>query len=195
MNGSNLAKRIIALAAAGFVVLVISSTIAASRSPFVLRSKSFAKGGTIALQQVYGEAGGRNISPELNWSGAPVGTKSFAVVLYDTDVRGGFWHWFQTDIPPSVRELPRGSGDVPQGALIEANGLLGNPQLKNSFGDLGYSGPCPPPGDKPHHYIFTLCAVNVRYLPVKYGNSASTIAKIIQSHTIGTAALTGTYGR
>ena len=95
-----------------------------------------------------------NSSPELRWSNAPYSCKGFALIVEDVDAPGGiFTHWIIYNIPASIHHLP--AGIPPQDSL--PNGIR---QGINSFGRLGYSGPCPPPGDKPHRYFFRLYALN-----------------------------------
>ena len=95
----------------------------------------------------FGCAGG-NRPPVLRWSDPPAGTKSFTLTVYDPDAPtgSGFWHWLVVNIPGDVREL---SGALPKGAI----------ETRTDFGKPGYGGPCPPPGDHPHRYLFTLHAV------------------------------------
>src|SRR6202521_3608641 len=121
---------------------------------FTVRSNSFNDGDylakTHALSADFGfRCDGTNQSPHLAWSGAPAGTKSFAVTCYDPDAPtgSGFWHWVVINIPPDVTELPLDAGnlkagDAPKGAI----------QSRTDFGVPGYGGPCPPQGDPPHHY-------------------------------------------
>ena len=111
---------------------------------------------TIKQSQVAKGCGGDNISPEINWSKAPAGTKSFVLTAYDPDAPtgSGFWHWNVFNIPATTHKLERGISTqidkLPTGAV----------QLKNDAGTIGYTGPCPPKGDKPHHYLFKVYALN-----------------------------------
>jgi Raf kinase inhibitor-like YbhB/YbcL family protein len=107
---------------------------------------------------------GSNISPALQWSNAPAGTKSFSLQVQDKDAAAGtgFWHWAVYNIPGSATGLPQGAGNSPTALPAPAIGGA------NDFTDTGatgangnYGGPCPPHGDKPHRYIFTLYALAV----------------------------------
>ncbi len=139
----------------------------------------------------FGCAGG-NLSPALSWSGAPAGTKSFALTCYDPDAPtgSGFWHWVVFNIPPSVAHLPRGAGDpkspaAPKGAV----------QSRTDYGTAGYGGPCPPQGDKPHRYQFTIFAVDVDKLDADANSTAAVVGFNLHFHTLAKATLTGLYGR
>jgi Raf kinase inhibitor-like YbhB/YbcL family protein len=114
---------------------------------------------------------GSNKSPELNWTGAPEGTQSFAITMYDPDAPtgSGFWHWVVVDIPATIHELKQGAGDIksniaPQGSL----------QSINDTGAPGYQGPCPGTGEAAHRYIITVYALGA----AKLGTTASTTAAI-----------------
>ena len=138
----------VALAFAAF------SVPAAYAAGMKLTSAEISNGATIRNEQVFNSFGctGQNISPSLNWTGAPKGTKSFAISIYDPDAPtgSGWWHWVVFNIPASTTSIPKNAGDLkaklmPEGAI----------QSRTDFGSPGYGGPCPPKGDKPHHYHFT----------------------------------------
>src|SRR6266581_9614374 len=150
-------KRPAVLAALG---LSLFGTCAANAQSMSLTSTDLKEGATIANEQVFKGFGctGSNVSPALSWSGAPAGAKSFAVTMYDPDAPtgSGWWHWVVFNIPPGTTSLPKGAGD-PGKNLLAAGATQGN----TDFGAAGYGGPCPPPGDKPHHYHITVYALNV----------------------------------
>jgi len=158
-----------------------------------LTSVDVRDGGTIALTHVYNASGctGKNLSPQLAWSGAPAATRSFALTVHDPDAPrpGGFWHWVVYDIPAATTSLPRGAGTA------GSNGMpAGARQGRNDFGDSAYGGPCPPPGT-PHHYDFVLSALDVSSLNLPPGAAPAQVSFGIQTHTLATAKLTALYGR
>ena len=130
------------------------------------------KGATIKNEQVFKGFGctGDNISPSLSWTGAPKGTKSFAITVYDPDAPtgSGWWHWVVFNIPASTTSIPKNAGDV--NAKLMPEGAI---QSRTDFGADGYGGPCPPKGAKPHHYHFTVFAVDVDKLPDAADHNAS----------------------
>lgn len=157
-----------------------------------LRSPTLAHG--VAPAQRYDAAGcgGRNISPEIDWSGVPRGTRSLALTVFDRDARGGagWWHWAVADIPVSATGLALGAGaaggeGLPRGAR----------QLRTSFGRDAYGGPCPPPGSGVHHYEFTLWALPVEHLALPPGAGAADLAARAAARAIGSARMQVKYGR
>jgi Raf kinase inhibitor-like YbhB/YbcL family protein len=138
----------------------------------------------------FGCAGG-NKSPHLKWSGAPAGTKSFAVTCYDPDAPtgSGFWHWLVVNIPVNVSELELGAGNA--GGKLPAGAL----QTRTDFGAPGYGGPCPPEGDHPHRYLFTVFAVKADKLDVKADTSAAVVAFNLHFNTLAKAAIMGLFKR
>lgn len=154
-----------------------------------LSSPQIANSRTIPVEQT---CTGDAVSPALMWSGAPAGTVSYALTAYDPDAPtgSGFWHWVVVNIPASVSELPVGSGDpgsdqLPAGAL----------QVRTDFGAPGYGGPCPPPGDHPHRYLFTLHALSVASLPVTADTSAAVVGFHLHGATLAKATLMGLFKR
>ncbi len=136
---------------------------------------------------------GDNVSPELRWYGAPPRTKSYALTVFDPDARrgAGWWHWVIFNIPSSVRQLPRGAGDAQK-----ATAPSPSQQGVSSFRSTGYGGPCPPPGDAPHHYVFTLYALDVGRIPgADATTSGEKLASLAQKNVLAKAQLTGRFGR
>lgn len=150
---------------------------------FVLSSATFQANATMPKSTVYKQCSGDNVSPELRWSGAPAGTKSFALIVHDPDAPapGGWYHWVAYNIPATTHGLAAGSPLPPA--------QLG----KTSFGENAYGGPCPPPG-KPHHYNFTLYALDVASIPGEHLTGPELQAAIAH-HTLARTTYTGLYGR
>lgn len=135
---------------------------------------------------------GENISPAVVWMDPPKDTKSFALTVYDPDAPtgSGWWHWVMINIPADMHGLQQGAGDpaagkAPKGAM----------QMRTDFGKPGWGGPCPPQGDKPHRYIFTLHALKVEKLDVPEDATAALVGFMINANRIGKASFTGHYGR
>ena len=135
---------------------------------------------------------GGNLSPALQWRGAPAGTKSFVLTVYDPDAPtgSGWWHWVVYNLPPSVDRLARGAGD-PARVLMPAGAVQG----RTDFGTYGYGGPCPPWGDRPHRYVFIVHALDIDVLPVKPGATAAMVGFAVHAHELAAAKLTTIYGR
>ncbi len=174
--------------AAALVVAWVTNALALE-----LTSPDVAQGATIAKKHVFGGHGcdGGNLSPALHWTAPPPGTKSFAVTVHDPDARGGagFWHWLAYDLPAATTGLP-------EGVAADGKGLpAGAAQAASDFGRAGYGGPCPPKGDKPHHYHFTVYALKTGHLKLPPDASAAQTAAAIQAEAIGSAELVATYGR
>lgn len=117
--------------------------------------------------------GGTNIAPALAWSGAPEGTRSFAVTCFDPDAPtgSGWWHWVVTDIPADVTSFEEGA-ELPHGART----------WLNDYGYAGWGGPWPPPGPA-HHYVFTVFAVGVDRLDVP-DEASSAVARLTLSFNV-----------
>ena len=164
------------------------------RAAFRLSSPDIRQNGTIAMEHVFNSFGctGQNISPGLRWTGAPADTRSFALMVHDPDAPtggAGWWHWLVLNIPAGTSELARGAG-VADGSKLPS----GCAQVNTDFGGPGWGGPCPPVGDKPHRYNFTLYALKVDKLDAT-GAGASLAGYMVNGNAIGKAVLTGKFGR
>jgi len=182
---------------AGVVVVLGALALfagSAAAAKFTLSSPEIKQGGAIADEQVFNGFGctGKNISPELKWSGAPAAAKSFALTVYDPDAPtgSGFWHWVVFNIPATATSIPKNAGDV-KANLMPAGAV----QSRTDFGVPGWGGPCPPQGDKPHRYIFTLFAVDVDKLDANADTSAAVVGFNLHFHTLAKATFTGKFGR
>jgi Raf kinase inhibitor-like YbhB/YbcL family protein len=159
---------------------------------FMLRAPDLTSRGRIAISHVYNGMGctGQNISPTLEWSNAPAGTKSYAVTAYDPDAPtgSGWWHWVMYNIPATTTSLAPGAGNG-------RNAPRGSAQGTTDFGSRGYGGPCPPPGDKPHHYKFTVFALKVDKLDLPGNATAAFVGFNLNANKLATASVTALYGR
>ena len=178
--------------AAALVLVALPSL--AFADAFSVTSTDFKDGATWSSKQVYKDMGctGENTSPQLAWKGAPAGTKSFAVTIYDPDAPtgSGWWHWVVYNLPATTMSLPAGAGD-PAKKLIAAPALQGH----TDFGATGFGGACPPPGDKPHSYVVTVFALKVPKIDVPENATAAMIGFYLNASKLGTAKLTGKFGR
>src|ERR1700727_1118251 len=179
-----------------FGAALFSATLAAGGAHALsLTSPDIEPGAKISDEQVASSmmgCPGKNISPALSWSGAPEGTKSFALSVYDPDAPtgSGFWHWVVFNIPPDVTSLPKGAGD-PKGPAAPKGAV----ESRTDFGVPGYGGPCPPKGDAPHHYHFTIFAVDTPKLDGDENNSAAFVGFQLHFHTLAKAELVGLWGQ
>lgn len=184
----------LALASLAMTLATSAPRGADTAAKLTLTSPQIGQGGTIAADQVFNGFGctGKNISPALSWSGAPAGTKSFALMVHDPDAPTGgkgFWHWVVYDIPADTTSLPAGAGD-PKKGLMPAGAV----QASNDFGTQGYGGPCPPPG-KPHHYHFRLYALSVSKLGSAADAPTPSINAKVNTNKLAEADLVGLYRR
>lgn len=160
-----------------------STSSGAARSLSV-RSPAFPSGGRIPIRYT---CDGKNTSPPLVWRGQPAGTSGFALIVDDPDAPGGgFTHWLVFNVPARVHSLPAGE---PARSQLSSGGLQG----RNSFGRVGYSGPCPPSGPA-HHYRFTLYALDMA-LHLRSGSSVDQVRAAIRSQVRAQARLIGIYSR
>lgn len=149
-----------------------------------LTSSVFAEGEGIPVKYT---CDGKNISPPLQWTGLPPGTKSLVLIVDDPDAPSGTWvHWVLYDLPASASELPE---DITKGQYLPS----GAKQGLNDFKHLGFGGPCPPPGN-PHRYFFKLYALDVK-LDLKPGAVKQMIEHAMDKHVLAQGQLMGTYRR
>lgn len=149
-----------------------------------LTSPAFGHGGEIPSKHT---CDGDDVSPLLEWRGVPPETKSLALVCDDPDAPRGTWvHWVLYGLPPTVNALPEGmpaTETLPNGAR----------QGRNDFGNIGYGGPCPPPG-KPHRYFFRLHALDA-VVDLPSGATRGQLEEAIRGHVLAQGELMGTYRR
>jgi Raf kinase inhibitor-like YbhB/YbcL family protein len=155
-----------------------------------LKSEEIA--GQISMDQVFNGFGckGNNASPQLEWSSAPKGTKSFAVTMYDPDAPtgSGWWHWLVFDIPSSVTKISSNASELaklPQGSI----------ESKTDYGIDKFGGACPPKGDKPHTYVLTVYALDVEKLGLDKNATPALVGYMINAHTIQKSSIVAYYKR
>lgn len=162
--------------------------------PFQLTSPDIRHGAALGKAQEYAGFGcqGGNTSPQLHWSGAPSGTKSFALTAYDPDAPtgSGWWHWVVFNIPADANALPRNAGD-PASGLAPAQSV----QSRTDYGIPGFGGACPPNGDKPHRYQFRLYALDTERLELSPDSSAALVGFMLNQHKLAVAEIEATYQR
>lgn len=173
----------------GVPVLLLALTAAGPvvAAGLQLRAPRLHDGQAVPQAQVYDRFGcrGDNRSPALNWSGIPSAARSLAVTMFDPDAPGrGWWHWLAYDLPVRTTGLAEGAASAPSFA---------GRQARNDYGQSGYGGPCPPPGQR-HRYVITLYALDVEQLPVDTRRPAA-VAEALRAHALATASLTLEYHR
>ncbi|RJS47177.1 YbhB/YbcL family Raf kinase inhibitor-like protein [Nocardioides cavernaquae] len=154
---------------------------------FTVTSDDVTDGSPLKPAQVYSEG---NTSPQLSWSGAPEGTKSYVVTCFDPDapIVSGFWHWVVADIPADVTSLDTGAG-----ALGDAKLPDGAFHVRNDFGTRDFGGAAPPEGDRPHRYFFVVHAVGLEQLGADADATPAVVGFNLAFKTLGRAVITGTW--
>src|SRR5438067_852529 len=161
-------------------------------APFMVTSSSFSDGGMLtskfAADDPMRMCGGQNVSPALSWSNAPARTKSFVVFLFDPDglLGQGVSHWVGYGVPANVTSFAE--GEITKGSK---NFVGGKGTRENAL----YIGPCPPMGDSPHHYVFTVVATDLEPTSLKPGMARDEVYAAIKGHTLGGATIVGKFAR
>lgn len=174
-----------------FATICLSASVSLLGGEFTLSSHDLS--GQLTKKQEFSGFGcdGQNISPELHWNEAPKGTKSFAVTVYDPDAPtgSGWWHWVVFNIPASVTSLPTDFGNIEKAQKINAI------QSITDYGKSGFGGACPPKGDRPHRYMFTVHALNVDHLDLNEKSSSALVGYMLGVHSLAKSTLVSYYGR
>jgi Raf kinase inhibitor-like YbhB/YbcL family protein len=186
------AHRALAIAAAGLAVALLGNAPAFG---FSLTSPDLRPGDPVPEQHLYGGFGcdGANVSPGLEWTNPPEGTRSFALLVHDPDAPSGgagWWHWVLHDLPADTTSLPQGSGAGDGRSLPP-----GTVQRRNDFGERGWGGPCPVAGSRPHRYVFSLHALKVERLDVPNDASAAMVGYQVNAQSIARAVMTVRHAR
>ncbi len=161
--------------------------VAAGVSQFQILSSAFQHDNSVPIIYTCDD---EDVSPPLQWSGAPSGTQSFVLLVEDPDAPAPyapFYHWGVYDIPAEQNQLTQG---IPK--LAQTGDLM---QAVNDFGLVGYNGPCPPSGHGVHHYHFQLLALDVASLGLTAGSVYSSVEAAANQHVIAEVELIGTYSR
>jgi Raf kinase inhibitor-like YbhB/YbcL family protein len=171
-------------AARALAGLLALGALGGTAMAFELKSPAFTQGGDIPKKHT---CDGPDLSPRLEWTSPPAGTKALALVCEDPDAPAGLWvHWVLWGIPPTANSLP-------EGVKQERSLADGSRQGRNDFGKLGHNGPCPPRG-KPHRFYFRLYALDAAP-SLEPGATRQQLLDAIKGHVLGEAELMGRYGR
>lgn len=187
--------RLVVIVLIASVGVIAAQVKPAQRSHFVLSSPDARLAVHVPEEYTANVFGctGVNMSPALQWSGAPAGTKSFVVTLFDPDVAetgSGWWHWVVYDLPANVNSLPKGAGAEHSSVLPS-----GTQQGRTDLGNDAYHGPCPDKGQPPHHYRFTIYALSVEKLDVPPEASGAMVTSTAKENVLGKAVFIARYGR
>ncbi|WP_430460051.1 YbhB/YbcL family Raf kinase inhibitor-like protein [Thalassolituus sp. LLYu03] len=174
-----------------FLLLTAALLSQPALADFRLTSTDLQPGKLMNKQQEFQGFGcdGGNRSPQLSWSGAPAGTRSYAITVYDPDAPtgSGWWHWLAFNLPASVTSLTAGASgnSMPAGSV----------ESRTDYGAPGFGGACPPQGDKAHRYQFTVFALNTDTLDLGPDSSGALVGYFLNAHALGKATLETLYQR
>ncbi len=168
-------------------LIPLLAAVSFGSSAMTLTSNDVQEGSRMADTYAYNGFGctGGNQSPQLSWSDAPKGTKSFAITAFDPDAPtgSGWWHWVAVNIPASQHSLNRG----------ESGHIKGAEEMKNDYGLKGFGGVCPPKGAGMHRYEFTVWAMPTEKMELPKGASNALVGYMLNAQSLGKARLTATY--
>lgn len=181
-----------AMMTAGICLFAIVDRASAAGAPFTVTSPKFADGGMLERSNARGvsgtaNCGGDNVSPPLAWSNAPAATRSFAIVVSDPDGAEGLGsiHWVAYDIAPNVTSVAEGDGSQPSSKFV--GGTNGRSEI--------YAGPCPPPGEMPHHYNFSVFALDIAPGELGPGLTRDALFAKIKGHILAQSSIAARYAR
>jgi Raf kinase inhibitor-like YbhB/YbcL family protein len=158
------------------------AALATSATAMVLTSQDLTDGAPMPVAHVYTRCGGRNVSPQLKWTGSPKGTRSFVLTMIDLSVAPNDWsHWIVVGLPLETNALPRGA-ELPAGARA----------LRSDFGEAAYDGPCPPAGTGVHRYEITVWAMGVPAVTLDENASAKALEATLKRTSLDHASITVT---
>ena len=172
---------------------------ASAAEAFTLRSPQVVAEQSLPPEQILNGFGceGKNIPPALSWENSPIGTKSFALTVYDPDAPtgSGWWHWVIFNIPATARAIELNAGASTNRTIAEGTLPAGAVESITDFGKPGYGGACPPVGDKAHRYIFTLYALDTPILDLSPTSMPALVGFSIHAHLLAKASFTAYYSR
>jgi Raf kinase inhibitor-like YbhB/YbcL family protein len=164
------------------VSIGLSLLAGAASAAMSMTSTDIRSGSAIPVAHIYPPCGGKNISPNLSWSGAPSGTMSFVLTMIDVDVKPDEWsHWIVVGLPANLNSLARGAQSLPGGAKA----------VVSNFGDAAYAGPCPPKGTGAHHYELTIRALPTATISLAPDEKATTLTALLSKQALDRASLIG----
>ena len=168
------------------LVIIGSLVTSAHADSFTLSSSDISEGQQLAAAHVFQGFGceGGNVAPTLSWTGAPAGTESYAITVYDPDAPtgSGWWHWFAFNIPADVTSMAADTSL--DDSVVELN---------NDYGVAGFGGACPPPGEV-HRYEFTVHALGTM-LEVDSAASNALAGFMVNANSLASSTITAVYNR
>jgi Raf kinase inhibitor-like YbhB/YbcL family protein len=181
----------LSLAFSFFMTIVPEGVMMSAQArSFTVTSPGLADGALLSRRNAGsgGDCGGDNISPALAWSEAPDGTKSYAIVVYDPDGGKGLGsvHWVAYDISPSTSAFAEGAGAASSGSFVGG---------ANTRGTASYFGPCPPVGDQPHHYVFSVYALDLEPETLAPGLTRELFFQAVRGHVLAASSVVLRYAR